>query len=84
MTAVHNLKCVYQVPVCVYYPLAISQVDLSKGGVEFWRWLTLVVFIQEDRRAADLYAQLLCALRHRETKRTREKRDRNRETKGQK
>ncbi len=50
--------------VCVCsYPLAISQIDLSEGGVKFWRWLTLMVLIQKDRRAANLHTHLLCALR---------------------
>lgn len=44
------------------YPLAISQVDLPKSGVKVWRGLALMVLIQEYRRTADLYAQLLCAL----------------------
>lgn len=50
--------------VCVCsYLLAISQVDLSKGGVKFWRWLTLMVLIQKDRRAANLHTHLLGSLR---------------------
>lgn len=44
------------------YPLAISQVDLPKSGVKVWRGLALMVLIQEYRRTANLYAQLLCAL----------------------
>lgn len=44
------------------YPLAVSQVDLSEGGVEL-RWgLTLVVLIQKDWRTTHLHTQLLCAL----------------------
>lgn len=61
------------------YPLAISQVDLPKGGVEFWSRLTCLVLIQEDRRPTHLYAQLLCALRDGQTWRMGGKRDRNKE-----
>lgn len=57
-----NIKCVY-VRVCSY-PLAISQVDLPEGGVKFWRWLTLMVLIEEDGGTADLHTQLLRSLKH--------------------
>lgn len=70
MQGKHKSVCLVCVCVCVNlclclcsYPLAISQVDLPKGGVKLRRWLTLVVLIQEDGRTADLEAQLLCALR---------------------
>lgn len=46
-----------------HYTLSISQVDPSKGGVKFWSWLTLMVFIKKDRRTADLHTQLLCSLK---------------------
>lgn len=45
-----------------HYRLSISQVDFSEGGVELRSWLTLVVLIKEDRRAADLQTQLLRSL----------------------
>lgn len=51
-----------RVGVCSY-PLAISQVDLPEGGVKLWRWLTLVVLIEEDRRTTNLQTQLLRSLK---------------------
>lgn len=45
------------------YPLAISQVDLPKGGVKLWWWLTFVVLIEENRRTANFQTQLLCPLK---------------------
>lgn len=52
--------------ICVSrYSLAISQVDLPEGGVELWRWLPLMVLIEENGRTTNFQTQLLCSLKHR-------------------
>lgn len=46
------------------YPLAISQVDLPKGGVKLWRWVPLMILIEENGRTTNFQTQLLCSLKY--------------------
>lgn len=62
LNAKQTKLCVYGCLCVCSHPLAISHVDLPKGGVKLWGWLTFVVLIEEDRRTADLHTELLCAL----------------------
>ena len=53
-------SCVLHRSAC--HPLAVGQVDLPEGGVEFGWWLALLVLIEEDWGAPRLQAQLLGSL----------------------